>query len=285
MSRAIVRWAFCTDAWASASRSLSNTVSWPKSSGRSRSRAVSSSASWALGSPARVSWGTSSCSRSPRLCTWVRARETSGSRLTVTAPSSTLMPSIKPSPESSRIKAEWARSTASVISCCTSGLPSALVNALSTNVWAPAASVGAIRSRLAGSTLVTLDSTSTAANTSLVTHVASPAETSGSDKADDTMSPTLSESNTVALAHTPISASVRQTTARTPQIVATTLRHAGLSSVEAGSSTTSSATSAVIPTASRFPRGAASHSKGETSRRTRWRPLGYCARRALRPPG
>ena len=36
MAKANRRWAFCTDAWASASRSLSYTTSWPKSSRRSR---------------------------------------------------------------------------------------------------------------------------------------------------------------------------------------------------------------------------------------------------------
>ena len=73
LSRATVRCAFCTDAWASASLSLSNTVSWPKSSGRSRPVADSSSAICSLGSPTRVSSGTSSWSSRPRPCTNVRA--------------------------------------------------------------------------------------------------------------------------------------------------------------------------------------------------------------------
>ncbi len=229
--------------------------------------------------------GTSSWSNRPRPWTEVRARDTSGKRLTVTAPSSTVMPSTNPSPESSCINAEWARSTASVRNCCTSGLPITLVRALSTNDWAPAVSVGANRSRLLGSTVVTRDSTSMAVNSSLVTHAASPASTSGSAKADDTMSPTLSESNTVARAHTPISASVRHTTARTPQIVATTLRQPALSSAPAGSSTTSSATSAVILTASRVPRCAASHGVGESPARARPRPSRILCRRALRASG
>ena len=120
------------------------------------------------------------------------------------------MPSTNPSPESSCINAEWARSTASVRNCCTSGLPITLVKALSTNDWAPAVSVGANRSRLLGSTLVTRDSTSMAVNTSLVTHVASPAVDFGVGQGGrHDVADLVAESNTVALAHTPISASVR----------------------------------------------------------------------------
>ena len=131
---------------------------------------------------------------------------------------------------------------------------------------------------------MTHDSTSMAVNSSLVTHVASPASTSGSARAADTMSPTLSESNTVARAHTPISANVRHTTARTPQIVATTLRQPALSAVSEGSSTTSSATSAVIRTASQVL-DAPHHTERVI---LRYEPggdrLGYCAGVPSAPP-
>ena len=85
---------------------------------------------------------------------------------TVTAPSTTVMPSTRPSPSSSCIARAWARSTTSSSRFCTSGVASSVVSPRSTAVWAPAAITGSSRDSGVGEDRASnAASTSTAAKT------------------------------------------------------------------------------------------------------------------------